>query len=222
MTNIYSCESIKRRIENHSHYGNCFGGVEYDNFSSKREHLRRCRECYDQVIDTEREIINDNYNNKNLEKKIENLKKTSKIEYENRVKKYNEEEKIESLEYEKKIENIIKTSEINKVQNENELNLLDIDISNLKVEIEQLKEKYEKEIDYKKKNKLNEIKNEYKLKLIKFQNEKEKEKEKKLAENEVRKANFEANKEYEINEMKNKAVMAQSLIVIFKNLLSNN
>lgn len=176
MSNIHTCESIKRRIENHSHYGPCFNGDVYTNFSSKREDLRKCRECYDEVVNTERELIDDNYKNKNLEQKIENLKITAKKEFENTIKKYNDEEKIKSIEYENKIENIIKTNEINKTKNENELNLLDIDISNLKIEIEQLKEKYEKEIDYIKKNKLNEIKNEYKLKLIKYQNEKEKEK----------------------------------------------
>ena len=222
MSNIYTCESIKRRIENHSHYGPCFNGDVYTNFSSKREDLRKCRECYDEVVNTERELIDDNYKNKNLEQKIENLKATAKKEFENTIKKYDDEEKIKSIEYENKIENIIKTNEINKTKNENELNLLDIDISNLKIEIEQLKEKYEKEIDYIKKNKLNKIKNEYKLKLIKYQNEKEKEKEKREADMEIKKKEFELKKEFEINDMKNKSLVAQQLMVIFKTTLLNN
>ena len=77
-------------------------------------------------------------------------------------------------------------------------------------------------VDYKKKYILNEITNEYKIKLIKYQNEKEREKEKKIAEKEIREEEFKAKKEYEKNDMKNKAAMAQKLIVIFKNLLSNN
>jgi hypothetical protein len=222
MANIYNCERIKDRIMNHSHYGNCFNGNVYDTFSSKRENLRKCREYYDEAINTEREIINSNYRNKNLEKNINNLKTISKTKYENTEQKYKAEEETASLEYENKIQSIIKSSEIDKIQNDNLLNLLDIDISNLKLEIDKLKDKFVKEVDYKKKNILNEIKNEYKLKLIKFQNLKEKEKEKREAEMEIEKKEFETQKELEINDMKNKSLLAQQLMIIFKTTLLNN
>jgi hypothetical protein len=222
MANIYNCERIKDRIMNHSHYGNCFNGNVYDTFSSKRENLRKCREYYDEAINTEREIINSNYRNKNLEKNINNLKTISKTKYENTEQKYKAEEETASLEYENKIQSIIKSSEIDKIQNDNLLNLLDIDISNLKLEIDKLKDKFVKEVDYKKKNILNEIKNEYKLKLIKFQNLKEKEKEKREAEMEIGKKEFETQKELEINDMKNKSLLAQQLMIIFKTTLLNN
>jgi hypothetical protein len=76
--------------------------------------------------------------------------------------------------------------------------------------------------DYLKKINLNKIKNEYKLKLVKYQNEKEKEKERKLAQMEIKKREFEAKKECEINDMKNKALFVQELIAIFKTNILNS
>ena len=222
MANIYICEKIKNRIENNSHYGECFNGDVYKAFCSKRQDLRACRNCYDEVINTEIQLINRNNKKQNLEKQINDLKATTDMEYKNTVEKYKNEEEIKSLEYDNEIENIKKSSEINTVQNEKELKLLDEDISNLKVEIEQLKIRYEKEVDYKKKNKLNEIKNEYKLKLIKYQNKKEKEKEKREADWEIKKKEFNCQKELEINDMKNKSLLAQKLMLIFKTTLLNN
>jgi hypothetical protein len=73
-----------------------------------------------------------------------------------------------------------------------------------------------------KKINLNKIKNEYKLKLVKYQNEKEKEKERKLAQMEIKKREFEAKKECEINDMKNKALFVQELIAIFKTNILNS
>jgi hypothetical protein len=87
---------------------------------------------------------------------------------------------------------------------------------------EKYKEQNENEIDYQKKNKLNKIKNYYKLKLVKYQNEKDKENMKALAIIEVKKKNFEVQKELEINDMKNKSLLIQELIAIFKTTLINN
>lgn len=222
MTNINICEKIKNRIENHSHYGACFNGDAYIVFKSKREDLRICRNCYNEVINIEIQLIDRNNKKLNLEKQINDLKTTTNIEYKNIEEKYKNEEEIKSLENENEIENIKKSSEINTVQNEKELKLLDVDISNLKIEIEQLKIRYEKEVDYKKKNKLNEIKNEYKLKLIKYQNKKEKEKEKREADWEIKRKEFNCQKELEINDMKNKSLLAQQLMSIFKTTLLND
>jgi len=222
MTNINICEKIKSRIENHSHYGACFNGDVYTVFNSKREDLRICRNCYNEVINIEIQLIDRNNKKQNLEKQINDLKTTTNIEYKNIEEKYKNEEEIKSLENENEIENIKKSSEINTVQNEKELKLLDVEISNLKLEIEQLKIRYEKEVDYKKKNKLNEIKNEYKLKLIKYQNKKEKEKEKREADWEIKRKEFNCQKELEINDMKNKSLLAQQLMSIFKTTLLND
>jgi hypothetical protein len=68
------------------------------------------------------------------------------------------------------------------------------------------------------------ITNEYKIKLIKYQNEKEIEKqinEKNLS---IKKKEFEAKKEIELDDMKNKAELVQKIIACVKNisLMQNN
>ena len=57
---------------------------------------------------------------------------------------------------------------------------------------------------------------------MKYQNEKDKENMKALALIEVKKKNFEVQKELEINDMKNKSLLIQELIAIFKTTLINN
>ena len=83
MSNIYNCEQIKRRIENHSHYGKCFNGDIYKEFSSKRELLNNYKKSYDEMISLTNDIININYKSKNREKESNNIEETSKIKYEN-------------------------------------------------------------------------------------------------------------------------------------------
>lgn len=219
MSNIYNCERIQNRIENHSHYGNCFNGPVYNDFSSKRGDLGKCRNCYNELSQEEKEIINVYYKNINLEKEINNIKQTTEIEYGNTLKNFSDKEMAMSLENKNKIDSIIKINAVNKIDIENQLKLLDEEISILKIKIDKQKELYEKEVDYQKKNKLNEIKNEYKLKLIKYQNEKEKEKERYLAKIAIEKEEFALKKEVEINDMKNKALFSQKLRAIFKNIL---
>ena len=63
---------------------------------------------------------------------------------------------------------------------------------------------------------MNEIKNYFKLKLVKYQNERLKEIEKAKAQNAIKKKNFEVQKELEINEMKNISLLIQELLAIFK------
>ncbi len=222
MSNIYECERIQSRIENHSHWGPCFNGGVYDTFKSKRNDLSECRNCYNDVNRIKRELIDINYKIKNLEREIENLKKRNSNELQYTKQRYQNEENLKSLEYENEIDRLTKIKENYLLDKENKLKLLDQDIYNLKIEISELKKKFDNEVDLKKKYLLNEITNDYKIKLVKYQNEKEKEKEKKLADMEVRKEEFEANKELEIIDMKNKALLTQKLIVIFKNISLNN
>ena len=75
-----------------------------------------------------------------------------------------------------------KESDLNAIKNNyenlklkyiNELKQIDTDITKLNEEKKNLKEKFEKEINLKKKEELCRITNEYKLKLIKYKNEKE-------------------------------------------------
>ena len=222
MSNIYNCERIQKRIENNSHYGPCFWGDVYNSFLSKRNDLEECRKCYDEITKIENELINSNYNNQNLNKELDNIKIIGEKKYVDAKNKFKNEENIKAVEYDNKIKDLIKKNENNKIQIENDLKLIDQDILNLKKEITNLELKYEKEVDYLKKINLNKIKNEYKLKLVKYQNEKEKEKERKLAQMEIKKREFEAKKECEINDMKNKALFVQELIAIFKTNILNS
>ena len=204
MSNIYNCEQIKRRIENHSHYGKCFNGDIYKEFSSKRELLNNYKKSYDEMISLTNDIININYKSKNREKESNNIEETSKIKYENSKKKYEEEQKLLILNNENKIQEIIHQNELKKI------------------EIEKLQSQNDIDIDYKKKLIINKIKNDYKLKLVKYKNEKEKEKTREIALYEIKKKNFEMQKELEINKMKNLSLIIQELITIFKTSSINN
>ena len=220
--NIYNCERIQKRIENHSHYGPCFNGEVYRSFCSKREKFNKCKNCFEEVKNIEKEIIECNYNNINKGKELDNSKEITETEYENIKKKFENEEKTKKLEYDNKIQEIINSSQIKKTKSENDLKLLEQDISNLTKKIEKIELKFQKEIDCEKKKILNEIKNKYELELVKFKNEKKKEKERRIADMEIRKKNWESQKEIEINNMKNKALLVQNLIPILEKASLNN
>ena len=219
--NIYNCEAIQKRIETHSHYGPFFNGEVYRSFCSKREKFNKCKNCYEEVKNIEKEIIECN-NNINKGKELDNSKEITETEYENIKKKFENEEKTKKLEYDNKIQEIINSSQIKKTKSENDLKLLEQDISNLTKKIEKIELKFQKEIDCEKKKILNEIKNKYELELVKFKNEKKKEKERRIADMEIRKKNWESQKEIEINNMKNKALLVQNLIPILEKASLNN
>ena len=66
-----------------------------------------------------------------------------------------------------------------------------------------------------------ELKNEYKLNLLKYKNMKELEKEENDKNEAIRIKEFEAEKEIKFNEMKNKAELVQKIISMCKNLEFN-
>ena len=218
MSNIYNCERTKSRIEGHSHYGPCFNGGVYSTFSSKRSELSEIRSCYDDLIKVEKELIDYHYKISNMQREIDNLKRTNEIKINNIREEHSNEERIKSKEYDNEIERLRHKKENYQTETANKLKLLEQDISNLKKEIDLLKSKNDRDIDYKKDILLNEIENDYKLKLLRYENDKKKEIELKKKDMAIRKEEFEANKECEINDMKNKALIAQKLSVIFKNL----
>lgn len=222
MTSIYTCEQIKKRIENHSHYYSCFNGDVHQNFNTNKNLLSNYKNSYDRMIDLKNRIINSNYEYKNNSQQLNNIEQTSKLNYENMKSKYQKEEELTKLQNESEIEEIIKQNELKKIQTQNNITLLNTEIENLKIEINKLKEQNDIDIDYKKKTILNKIKNDYKLKLVKFKNEKEKEKERAIASYEIKKKNFEIQKELEINKMKNLSLIIQELIAIFKTNALNN
>jgi hypothetical protein len=98
---------------------------------------------------------------------------------------------------------------------------MDLSISNLKEEISKLQDKFTEEIDLKKKEELFKITNEYKIKLIKYKNEKELENQKKENEYIIKKAQFEASKKIELEDLKNKAEFVQKLMFMMKNISLN-
>ena len=103
-------------------------------------------------------------------------------------------------------------------QCESHLNLINEDISNLQKEIKELNIAKNDEIELSKKEKLYELKNEFKLDLLRYKNKKELEKEKQEKEQEIKRKQFEAEKEIKFNEMKNKAELVQKIISMCKNL----
>lgn len=222
MANIDFCEQIKRRIENNSNFGEYFKNDAYSTFYEESSNLTRCRDCYDSIINIKKDIVDINLDNRIHEKVIHEMKILSQQQYIATKKKYEDDIKIMTLNNENNIEEINQQNELKILELEKKQELLDEEIKNLKIQIEKIKEQNENEIAYQKKNKLNKIKNYYKLKLVKYQNEKEKENMRTLALIEVKKKNFEVQKELEINDMKNKSLLIQELIAIFKTTLINN
>lgn len=210
MANIKFCESFTRKIEDSPRFG------EYTSFNGNREDLIRCRQCYNDMIEVNNELINVNIDNKIYSKVIPEMEMISKEQNRATKAKYENDIRILTLNIGNKIEQINQQNESKIIEFVKKQELLDEEINNLKIKIEKLKEQNENDIDLQKKKKLNKIKNYYKLKLVKYENEKLKEIEKAKAFNEIKKKNFEVQKELEINDMKNKSLLIQELITIFK------
>ena len=194
----------------------------YASLKEKKEDLMRCKQCYDDMIEVKEELININIDNKIYSKVIPEMEMISKEQNKVSKKKYEDDIRILALNIGNKIEQINQQNELKRLEFGEKIELLDAEINNLKIKIEKLKEQSENDIDLQKKKKLNEIKNYFKFKLVKYQNEKLKEIEKAKAFNEIKKKNFEVQKELEINDMKNKSLLIQELISIFKTTLINN
>lgn len=218
MSNIEYCERLKSRIENHSHYGPCMNGSVYEDFKSERDKLYEIRNCYDELIRVEKELIDDKYKLNNKEREIENIRRTKQNRFYSLVSDYNDKRRIKSQEYDNEIQRLKNIKENKERDTKIKIQLLEQDINNLKIEIEKLNSKFENEVNDGQKIALNEIKNEYKLKILKYENEKKKEIEIKKKDMAIRKEEFEATKECEINDMKNKSSVAKKLAIIFKNM----
>ena len=188
----------------------------YSSVNSEKDDLIRCKQCYDDMIEVKEELININIDNKIYAKVIPEMEMISKEQNKVAKKKYEDDIRILALNIGNKIEQINQQNELKRLEFEEKIELLDAEINNLKIKIEKLKEQSENDIDLQKKKKLNEIKNYFKFKLVKYQNEKLKEIERAKAFNEIKKKNFEVQKELEINDMKNKSLLIQELIAIFK------
>ena len=188
----------------------------YSSVDNEKDDLIRCKQCYDDMIEVKEELININIDNKIYAKVIPEMEMISKEQNKVAKKKYEDDIRILALNIGNKIEQINQQNELKRLEFGEKIELLDAEINNLKIKIEKLKEQSENDIDLQKKKKLNEIKNYFKFKLVKYQNEKLKEIERAKAFNEIKKKNFEVQKELEINDMKNKSLLIQELIAIFK------
>ena len=188
----------------------------YLSVNNEKDDLIRCKQCYDDMIEVKEELININIDNKIYAKVIPEMEMISKEQNKVAKKKYEDDIRILALNIGNKIEQINQQNELKRLEFGEKIELLDAEINNLKIKIEKLKEQSENDIDLQKKKKLNEIKNYFKFKLVKYQNEKLKEIERAKAFNEIKKKNFEVQKELEINDMKNKSLLIQELIAIFK------
>ena len=188
----------------------------YSSVDNEKDDLIRCKQCYDDMIEVKEELININIDNKIYAKVIPEMEMISKEQNKVAKKKYEDDIRTLTLNIGNKIEQINQQNELKRLEFGEKIELLDAEINNLKIKIEKLKEQSENDIDLQKKKKLNEIKNYFKFKLVKYQNEKLKEIERAKAFNEIKKKNFEVQKELEINDMKNKSLLIQELIAIFK------
>ena len=188
----------------------------YSSVDNEKDDLIRCKQCYDDMIEVKEELININIDNKIYAKVIPEMEMISKEQNKVAKKKYEDDIRTLTLNIGNKIEQINQQNELKRLEFGEKIELLDAEINNLKIKIEKLKEQSENDIDLQKKKKLNEIKNYFKFKLVKYQNEKLKEIERAKAFNEIKKNNFEVQKELEINDMKNKSLLIQELIAIFK------
>ena len=160
---INEAESIKNKIKNSSHYCNCFYGDDYSRFRKEEDKLCRIRECYNGIIDYERYIIDAYYNIKNRENEINNQNDLFRRNLDS-IRNSNE----NSLTIEKKKKdneiNVMRNQlDIYKKQCDCDIKLANEDILNLQKEIKELNLSKNEEIELLKKEKLFELKNDFKV-----------------------------------------------------------
>ena len=218
---IYEAKSIESKIMNNSHYSNCFNGSDYNSFCEKRNKLDRIRKCYDNIIYYEKNIIEEDYNYKNKEKDLSNQNELFRRNLEIEKKNNNNRLDIEEKNLQNELNKLEKEFELYKTKFDCDLQQINEDISNIKKVNIELKSKKDAEIELLKKEKLFELKNEYRLKLLKYKNMKELEKELNEKNEEIKRKQFEAEKEIKFNEMKNKAELVQKIIAICKSIQLN-
>ena len=218
MSLIYEAESLKGRIESHYHFSKCLNGYERDTFNSKANDLNKCVNCHKELKSTEIQIINAYNEKNNLEKEKNNLKINAEKEIENTKKKIEYDIIIKEKENENTLNDQRNIYNNNQIKKKNELIQLDLDIENLKKEIKEIEEKKNNEFNLKKKEELYKLSNEYKIKLIKYENQKRLEKQEKENLIEIKKKKFEADKEIKLSELKQKANLVQKIISIYKNI----
>ena len=225
MSRIGEADILRNKIESHSHYNwKCFStssNYYYNNFYSKRNELFKYKNLYDSFEPLKNDIVRE-FNNKKLkENELKNNKEHNLQEFNNLMEQCRNQEEINRQRNENQLTEAKNNYNNEELKFKNEVEQLNIDITNLEQEICKLKEKFNEEIDLKKKEELFKITNEYNIKLIKFKNLKELEKQRKENDFLIKKAEFEAKKKVELDDLKNKSEFVQKIIFMMKSISLN-
>ena len=226
MSKLYEAEKIRDQILGNRHYNKskCFStssNYYYNEFCSKRDLLTEYRNLYNSFEPMKNNIIS-RYNDIEYKKnELENNRKIYEKQFNNLEEKLTKEKEINHQQNENQLIQAKNNYDNEELYFKNLVERLDMDISNLNQEISKLNEKFNEEIDLKKKEVLFKIANEYKLKLIQYKNSKELENQRKENEYLIKKAQFEAKKKIELEDLKNKSEFVQKLMFMMKNISLN-
>ena len=215
---IEAAETIRNNIYNSNHYSKCLSYNQQYNFTYQNNKLNRIRNCYDNIISYETKIIEINNRNITKQKEKENQEEIFKKDLEIKRKENENVIKISEKQKENELNEFNQKWDISILKNESKLSQINEDIINLEKEIKELDLKTKEEIELLKKEKLYELKNEYKLNLLRYKNSKELEKAEKEKDEEIKRKQFDAEKEIKFHEMKNKAEFVQKIIAMIKNI----
>ena len=219
MTQIIEAESLQTKIETHSHFNNsCLEQEKIDDFHVIKKHLNKCKDYFEYLKNTEKEIIQNELDKKNKQKELDNLKVITKKDLDNLKLKLNGMEKIYIQEKENKLNAIINNYNNYGLKNQYDKTSLDKEIENLKNEIILKEESLRNELDLKKKEELFKLTNEYKIKLCQYTNKKKLEKLEKEKDMEIKQKKFEADKAIEFNELNKKSLLVEKIIASIKNI----
>ena len=221
---IYSAESLRSSIKNHNHYGPCLNGSRYSYFCSKSNELDTYIDIDSKGYRLKEEIIKENNELKIKEKDSSLSREEVNREYDNIKDELEYEEKNEKNYYEKRLKNLEEQKKNEENNALNEIKELEKDIKNLKEIIEELRKKDVEEEDWNREKILNELKNEYELKLDRYKHEKEKEKIEKEVKIKEMKKKIEYDKMVEFKELKSNSEFVDKLIycIKFNNFNFNN
>ena len=218
MAQINEAESLRREIESHSHFGNCLPICKKNEFYTKKNELIKIKDCFNDLKNTEVDIINATLIKRNSEQELNNLKAISEKELENVKQKLNLMVEVNLKNNENELNNLKDRYCNFQLKKKYDIEQLNKDISNLKKQIEAKKESLNTELDLKTKEELFKLKNEYQIKLLRYTNKKKLEKQEKEKEDEIKQKKFEADKTIEFMELKRKADLVQRIIVMYKNI----
>jgi len=169
---IQAAEIIRNNIKYSNHYSKCLSYNQKCNFTNQNDKLIRIRNCYDNIISYETKIIEINNRNKTKQKEKENQEEIFKKDLEIKRKENENVIKISEKQKENELNEFNQKLDISILKNESKLSQINEDIINLEKEIKELDLKTKEEIELLKKEKLYELKNEYKLNLLRYKNSK--------------------------------------------------